>query len=220
MSGLTISALAVAAFVAMASGAPAALADVMARGQRLTTCTVDSDGVVTDSPQSLCNQAAATLGRAITLDAYALARMVRSEDGSAGQVAKALKCHVGFNQVASLGWPSVAYWVTYHRSANRAGKFGAQISGRVASGKDPYENDLVAAEYAIAERANGSDPTFGAVNFVDVGGFGSQAGTGTFDDLVTQWAAEGKVPGTLPNTPDGLVFFWRGNVPDGAESYG
>ncbi len=193
----------------------APLVDVVDRGQRLNYSTVVG-GVVQESAAVLAAAAGEVLGRPVTLDAIALARMVRSEDGTAGQIAKCYKCHVAFNQAEKLGW-SVVKLITYHTAADRAGHFGEQITGRFASGRDPYENDLSAAEYAIAQRAAGQDPTFGALNFVDVGGFGAQLGSGSFQDTVEAWAKDGKVPGRLPDSPSGLIFFWRGEVPDNAE---
>jgi hypothetical protein len=126
-----------------------------------------------------------------------------------GQYAKAAICHVVCNQAATLGW-GVTTTVQYHKTSSRAEHYGAQISGRVASGEDPYECDLAAAEYALAQRARGEDPTGGASNFVDVRAFGVQEGTGSFSELVEAWAAEGKRPGTLPDAPSSLVFFWKG----------
>lgn len=191
------------------------LVDVVARGRRLTYSTV-VDGVVQESVATLAQMASATVGRDVNQEALCLAIMVRSEDGSAGQVAKVYKCHVAYNQAAAMGW-DVPRLITYHTDPRRAGRLGEQITGRFASGRDCYENDLAAAEYAQAERRAGGDPTEGALNFVDVGGFGAQLGTGSFAAVVERWGKEGKVPGRLPGTPDGLVFFWRGEVPPVAE---
>lgn len=206
--------VAIAFCVVTGSNPLAPLVDVMARGKRLTTSTVIG-GVVQESASTLAAQAAAVLGRDVSTEALALALMVRAEDGSAGQVAKVYKCHVAFNQAAALGW-TIVELIQYHQTASRSRHFGEQISGRFASGRDCYENDLAAAEYAQSQHDAGIDPTFGAVNFVDRGGFGSQAGADSFAATVASWAGDGKVPGTLPATPDGLVFFWHGRVPAAA----
>lgn len=194
------------------------LMDVVQRGRRLTTCTV-VDGVVQESPAELAAAAAAVVGRDVSEDALALALMARAEGGSGGQISKVYRCHVAINQARALGW-SVVEVITYHQTPSRARRFGAQTSGRFASGRDCWESDLQAGEYALAQRARGEDPTGGAVNFVDVGGFGVQEGTGSFESVVEKWAADGKVPGTLPDAPSGLVFFWRGQRPDIAGGIG
>jgi hypothetical protein len=192
--------------------------DVVQRGPRLTTSTV-IDGVVQESPAELAAAAAAVVGRDVSEDAIALALMCRAEGGSGGQISKVYRCHVAINQAHALGW-SVVEVITYHQTPARARRFGEQISGRFASGRDCWKCDLDAAEYALGQRDRGEDPTAGATNFVDVGGFGAQIGTSSFDAVVQKWAADGKVPGTLPDAPSGLVFFWRGKLPDIAEGIG
>lgn len=194
------------------------LTDLVSRGPRLTTCTV-VDGVVQETPAQLAAVAAMVVGRAVSEDAIALALMCRAEGGSGGQIQKVYRCHVAINQARALGW-SVVDVITYHQAPARARRFGEQVTGRFASGRDCWQCDLDAAEYSLAQRDRGEDPTAGAVNFVDVGGFGAQAGTGSFESVVERWAADGKVPGTLPDAPSGLVFFWRGRVPDIAEGIG
>lgn len=212
---LLAGALITMACIASGTNPLAPLVDVVERGKRLNYATVVG-GVVQESAADLAAAAGEVLGRPVSEEAIALARMVRSEDGSAGQIAKSYKCHVAYNQAEKLGW-SVVKLITYHTAPERAGHFGEQITGRFASGHDPYENDLTAAEYAQAQRGAGQDPTFGALNFVDVGGFGAQLGTGSYQATVDAWAKDGKVPGKLPETPNGLIFFWHGQVPDGAE---
>ncbi|HKQ96972.1 MAG TPA: hypothetical protein VJV75_03775 [Candidatus Polarisedimenticolia bacterium] len=185
------------------------LVDVVARGKRLSDDGSDVRGEVTVDDVELLSQAGEVLGRDVDWDAYAAARMLRSEDGSLGQIGKVYKVHVLLNQARALG-RTLASTVQLHTDGDR---FGSQINGRFASGEDPYENDLKAAEYAIDQRGRGEDPTYGATNFVDKDAFGSQKGTGSFAALVARWAGDGKVPGTLPGAPSTLVFFWRGGVP-------
>jgi hypothetical protein len=196
----------------------APLVDVVGRGQRLTFSTV-VEGVVRESPAALAAQAAAVVGRPVSEEAIALALMVRAEGGSGGQTSKVYRCHVAYNQASGLGW-SVVEVITYHTTPTRNRHFGEQITGRFASGRDCYEGDLQAAEFAAAQRAAGEDPTAGALNFVDRDSFGVQSGTGSFADVVDRWAADGKVPGTLPDAQSGLVFFWRGELPEIAEGIG
>ena len=191
-----------------------ALYDDTFRGQRLSQATL-VNGVVQEDVGALAAQAAAVLGRPVANDAYALARVCRSEEGRAGQMAKVYLCHVMLNQA---GGGDVVATIEAHNTASRDGHFGEQISGAVSSVQDPYESDLNAAEYALAQRAQGQDPTAGATNFVDKRAFGAQAGTGSFDDLVARWGASGKVPGNLPDASTNLVFFWTGGLPDVAEA--
>lgn len=192
-----------------------ALYDDAFRGARLTTATVDASGIVLESADELAAQASDVLEREVTREAQALARVCRSEEGSAGQRAKTYLCHVMLNQA---GGRDIVATIQAHNTGSRNGHFGAQISGAVASGADPYESDLNAAEVALAERAQGDDPTGGATNFVDKRAFGVQAGTGSFDDLRARWEAGGKAAGRLPDAPDHLVFFWSGGVPDVGEA--
>lgn len=191
-----------------------ALYDDAFRGQQLSSGTVVG-GVVQEDVNTLAAQASAVLGRPVATDAYALARVCRSEEGRAGQVAKTYLCHVMLNQA---GGGDVVATIEAHNTAARDGHFGEQISGAVSSIQDPYESDLNAAEYALAQRAQGDDPTGGATNFVDKRAFGVQAGTGSFADLVARWGASGKVPGNLPDASLNLVFFWAGALPDFAEA--
>lgn len=213
---LVLLGVALAAFCVVTGTNPLSpLVDVVARGQQLTFSTV-IDGVVQESAAQLAASAAAVLGREVSEEAIALALMARAEGGNGGQISKIYRCHVAYNQARALGW-SIVYLITYHQTSTRAGHFGEQISGRFASGRDCYENDLAAAELAQSQRNAGQDPTAGALNFVDRGGFGYQTGTSSFEATVVRWAADGKVPGLLPDAPSGLVFFWHGELPDIAE---
>lgn len=191
-----------------------ALYDDLFRGAQLSRGTV-VNGVVQEDVATLAAQAAAVVGRDVAPDAYALARVCRSEEGRAGQMAKVYLCHVMLNQA---GGGDVVATIQAHNTSARNGHFGEQISGAVSSVQDPYESDLNAAEYALAQRAQGDDPTGGATNFVDRRAFGVQAGTGSFADLVARWGASGKRPGTLPDASANLVFFWAGAPPDFAEA--
>lgn len=202
----------------MTTDALPALRDVVDRGDRLSRCTLTDDGIVVESAAELVAQAVAVVGHDVNVDAYSLARMVRSEESSAGQIAKNYLCHVMMNQADALGW-GITQVIQFHTTSTRANRYGKQISGRVASASDPYEADLAVAEHSLAERAQGLDPTGGATNFVDKRAFGVQAGTGSFEDLVSRWAVEGKTPGTLPDTHPALVFFWRNELPSQAEGF-
>lgn len=190
------------------------LEDLAVRGQRLTTCTSDANGVVNESPDDLANAASAVVGRTVTVDAYSGARMVRSEEGSAGETAKSYLVHVCLNLADQAGTDLTGF-CTQHNTGSRDGHYGKQISGQVSTTQDPYENDLAASEYALAQRAQGIDATGGALHFVDKAAFGVQVGAASSFDTFLASTTFG-TPGNLPNAPDHLVFFWPGDLPDQA----
>jgi hypothetical protein len=183
------------------------ISDITERGRRLSDSHIDARGIVTEDPVSLRAQAQSILKRDISADAYAAARMVRSEDGSASTLTKARLVGVAMNQARKLGW-SVDRLIRFHTDAQRDGRFGLQITGRFASTRDPYENDLAAAELALSL----GDQTEGAMNFAHRNAFGIQPGTGTFESFVATMRNEGKRGGVFPESSN-LVFFWRGDVP-------
>lgn len=185
--------------------------DVTTRGQRLTISTPDANGVIREAPSDLVDLASSNLGRPIDPEAYALARMCRSEEGAADTLTKVRLCNVAQNQAQALGW-SVWELMLFHTTASRAGRFGKQISGRFSTSQDPYENDLAAAEQAQAL----GDQTDGALNFADKRAFGIQIGSATFEDFKVTLGGEGKNAGTLPDSPSHLVFWWRGSIPENA----
>jgi hypothetical protein len=181
--------------------------DVIGRGARLTTTTVDDAGVVQADPDELAAQASAVMGRPVSLDVLALSRMVRSEGVDAG----VLRVRVALNDVNDLnerkgyGW-SPFDLITYSTVAAARGKFGTQLHRRYASSKDSYEGDVRLVEL---EMSNGFDATGGAVKFVDRSSFGVQEGTGSYDALVETWAQEGLQPFNVPGYSDDFVVFRR-----------
>jgi hypothetical protein len=184
--------------------------DLTRRGSRLTKTTLDADGKVPIDPFVLADQAGQVLNRAVDADAYALARMLRSEEGSAGPVVKRLLGWVALNDAAELGWDLLELF-TFSTVAARKGYFGKQISRRYSTAQDPYENDLAIAELVIGELAAGkADPTSGAVKFVNKDAFASQAGASSYEAVRARWAKEGLSPVLLAGAPDNLVFFRRG----------
>lgn len=187
------------------------LADLVGSGRKLSTSILDEDNIVTNDPEQLRREAEDIIGQSVSADAYALARMVRSEAGSADLTTKVRLANVAINQARALGWSPYDV-IVYHKTAARDGRYGAQISGRFASSRDPYEVDLKAALQALR-----GDITGGATNFAHQNAFGKQLGTASnIQPFVDTLAKEGKVPGYYP--PDSnLVFFWRGGVPDDAE---
>lgn len=174
--------------------------DFKDRGLRLSRSTMDGNSVVQD-PADLLAQASKTLGRDVDPDAYALARMIRSEASSGSVVEKTTVAFVAVKDRDRHGW-SMLYTV-----AGPDYRFGRQIGWRYATSKDPYEIDLQVAEAVLAGRV--ADPAPGALKFVHVSAFGVQAGTSSYDELVTRWAAEGLEPRTVEGAGDDLRVFVR-----------
>ncbi len=183
--------------------------DLATAGRRLTKTTLDEDGTVRNDPENLAAAAAAVMGRPVSLDAYALARMVRSEDARAAASVKQLVGHVAINEARRRG-TTVAELLLRSTVASRNGFFGRQRSRYAATSADPYEVDLLVAEAALEEDRQGYDPTGGALKFVHPAAFGVQAGTGTYADTVAKWAAEGYHPAIVPGAPSSIVFFRKG----------
>lgn len=184
--------------------------DVIGRGARLTTTTLDASGVIQADPEQLAAQASAVMGRPISLDLLALSRMVRSEGVGAG----VLRVDVALNDLADLndrkgyGWTPFDL-ITYSTAAAARGKFGTQLHRRYASSKDSYEGDVRLVELELLNHANGGDATRGAVKFVDRSSFGAQEGTGSYDQLVETWAQEGLQPFNVPGYSDDFIVFRR-----------
>ncbi len=163
------------------------IVDFTNRGQRLSVSSPPgADGRIPDSPQSLAAQAAVTLGRDVAVDAYALARMLRSEGGRGPVPEKTARAWVALNDRDAHGW------TTLYTIVGPKGTFGPQRGWRYASGQDPYENDLYLAEAVLAGQL--PDNTGGATKFVDIDSFGVQEGTGSYEALVESWAKDGLQP--------------------------
>jgi hypothetical protein len=133
-----------------AKGGLDVVTDFVGAGDRLTVSTHDDAGVIREDPEDLRAQAEKYLGREVSEDAYALARMVRSEAGSADLVTKVRLANVAMNQARALGW-SPYQVIVFHTTGARDGRYGSQITGRFASGKDPYEIDQFRAPIGFRE---------------------------------------------------------------------
>jgi len=154
----------------LVTGAASAARDFLTRGPRLSTSTL-SAGTAAPSAEELRAQAEMAVGQPVDLDAYALARMIRSEAdqklAATAPVSRLLRAHVAWNDAQQHGW-SLFETVTHGR-----GTFGEQAGRRYSTARDPYQNDLEIAESVIESRAaGGPDPTSGATKFVNTrGGF-------------------------------------------------
>lgn len=179
-----------------------AAVDFTSRGRRLSTSPALNDaGQVDTDPYDLRIEAEQILGRHIEEDAYAVARMLRSEGGGGSPEEKQARAWVARNDAAKHGW-SMLYTI-----AGPDRLFGRQRGWRYASGQDPYENDLAVAEAVMDGRL--LDNTGGAEKFVDIGSFGAQEGTGSYEATLAQWRSEGLSPRTVPGTATDFRVFVR-----------
>lgn len=172
------------------------------RGRRLTSSPAPSDGSrLQIYPSDLARVAEELLGRPVSVESYALARMIASEAGSGPVPEKQAIASVALNDARAHGW-SLLYTL-----AGPTGLFGPQRGWRYATSRDPYEQDLQVAEAVLAGELG--DNTGGATKFVHAGAFGVQEGTGSYDDLVARWGREGLVPDWVPGTRDDFRVFRR-----------
>lgn len=201
---LVVAGVLVGAWLLWGYGVPFTI-DLVGRGKRLTWTELDDNLSIDEDPADLAQLAAAELGRGVDVDAYAAARMVRSEEPSANDETKRALVHVAINDANRKG-VSLLRILTLSSNASRDGLFGKQTSRRYSTRSDPYERDLLIAEQAIAEHQRGTDPTRGAWHF-----YHKQPtnlfGVASFDTVVTNWGKEGAYPFELPDTAIGLVFF-------------
>lgn len=184
--------------------------DYTTRGQRLSVSPpLNAAGQVPTPPAELLDQAQAVLGREVSMDAYAIARMIRAEGGGGPVPEKRARAWVAVNDANAHDW-SLLYTI-----AGPDYLFGRQRGWRYASGRtnkdgstvDPYENDLAVAEGVLAGEL--ADNTGGAVKFVDTDAFGVQAGTGTYEETVASWAQEGLQPFTVAGARSTFRVFRR-----------
>jgi hypothetical protein len=192
------------------------LARFVGRGKPLVTLHLDKNGIVTDDTVALAAEAGDVVGRIVSDEEFSLALMVASEEPRAPDDVREAICQVVINQALTAGL-TITGLCQLHNSPNRSGHYGKQITGRVATDRTPYEADLAIAARSIDNRSNGIDISSGATNFVNRYAFGVQEGSGSFAETVADWATEGKKPGTLFGYKN-VVFFWKGSIPDSAES--
>lgn len=201
--------LAVLAFFLLGDGNPVegvrVLLDEIQRGARLTHATYGADGVVNVDPQTL-----ADLSGASSLDAYALARMISSEEGRADNRTKAAVALVAVNK-ARRGGKTISSLLLHAINSSHSGFFGTQrdvdedssnynSSDRYASTAiDPYEGDLAIAEKVLSGEL--ADFTFGAIQF------DRQAGEKNPDKIAADRIAEGRTQ-VYPDGVDPGLRFW------------
>lgn len=185
--------------------------NIFDRGKRLSHGLANDAGIVPDDPQALADAASDVMGREVSLDAYSLARMGRSEgvDGMEYRMhvacndLEALQAHFGtgvYSSLTALMLHSKIPVADGHYSSQRWGK-------RYATTRDPYEGDLLLAEAVLADRAAGIDKAAGATKFVDVTSFGAQEGADSYDAVLAEWSSHGYEPFNLPGASSNFVLF-------------
>lgn len=158
--------------------------DFASRGNQLTTSTVDDSGTVLQDPQSLADAATDAVGTFVSLDIYAVARMLRSEAGGLPAGGKILRAHVAFNDASALG---TGLFETIVRGGG--GRFGKEAPRRYATTKDPFDVDYQIALAVISDRqAGGPDLASQAVKFVNTDGIRDM------NALLAKWGKEGLAP--------------------------
>lgn len=179
---------------------------------KLTLSTVDSHGIVRPSPAELLIEARAVEPDVVDANTYAAMRMLASEDARHPKTWN-LRCHVMLNDLDDLNarhpdWDwNVHDLIVYSSMSIHRGWFGKQEWGRrYASTEDPTREHLIAYVQVLVERLQGIDNAQGGVKFADREAMGKQHGSGSFEALVSRWAAERLVP---TDCGDGLYTFKR-----------
>lgn len=166
-------------------------------GPSTSTTDVDGYAVVDGDPQALADEAG------LSLDAYALARMVASENGSEGAAYLLATAECAVNKASARGVSVSSLLLRGHGQAD--GFFSEQAAGKWASTRvDPSGRHVEAAQVAI----EGSSVFSGAVDFFDPRSQdGGQQGGHTLrqspEDYIAARATEGlawigDVPGINP----------------------
>lgn len=142
--------------------------DDLVGATKLTHETEDDAGNVASSPEELAQTASETLGQAVGVDEYGLARMLRCERTPA---------HKGGNdgEAAAIVWVAINDANAHDggniiRCLTNGRGFGRQIGRKYATGRlDPYDKDLDLVRRCL----DGSipDPTGGRTHFMHRDGF-------------------------------------------------
>jgi hypothetical protein len=177
---------------------------------------LDARGIIIEPPAVIVAALAHELGRSVSRDVSALARMLASEVDERHPETAIVRAHIALNDLADLnrrrgfGW-TVEDLIAYSSMPVHRGHFGEQRWGRrYASDKDAGAAQVAIAEQAIAEHARGEDPSGGGLKFIDKRSMGGvQHGTRSFESVALAWATEGLRPFRLPGYPDDLFVFRR-----------
>lgn len=190
------------------------------QGARLTRCPYDkTTGIVPCDPQALADEAGCTL------EEYALARNIASEEGNSSAGTQALVAWATKNKAAAQGvsiFRLLTIVSTKHleqHTVEHGGRFGTQAdlealvespkgSGRMvhpsdreaSTALDPYEGHLNIARGVLSGAI--PDASGGAV------GYDRPSGEANPDTVAAKRAAEGLVPAMVPDVGQGDLRFW------------
>jgi hypothetical protein len=159
-------------------------ADDLASASRLTSSTVDAAGNVLESPDYLAGLATLTMGKTVSVEDYALARMLRSErtiSARGGNDAEGVAIlWVALNDCAANNRGDMLACLTSGKG------FGKQGSRKYSTARDPYDVDLA----LVGQVRSGQvvDPTGGATHFMHRSGFVTPT---DYESVVARWAARG-----------------------------
>lgn len=177
----------------------------LTRGRRLTHAVADDTGVVEADPGDLASQAG------LTLDQYALARTISSEEGDSDNVTQGAVAWATLNEANRRG-VSVAQLVLKAKNPAHDGLFGSQGDKDPASPNfhhsdrycstalDPYDQEGQIACAVLAGTI--ADITGGATKY-DRPGLEKNP-----DKIAANRAAEGLQLVNVPGVDDGIRF-WR-----------
>jgi hypothetical protein len=138
------------------------------RGSRVTHAPADSDGVVEEDPDELASEAG------VSLNVYAAARNIASEEGHADRDTKIAVCWCLINEASRRG-SSVAAVLLKAKNPDHDGLFGSQAdldpdsanykgSDRYASTRlDPYDEEIAVAQGCLSGEIR--DPTNGCQQY-------------------------------------------------------
>lgn len=139
-------------------GGGAAVVVAVKKGKRVTNAPAGADGLVRVPPDELARQAG------VSLDVYALARMLRSEHGSEGERVKIAVGWAAVNQARASGVSISRLLLRGTAKGGSDGLFGAQNVGKYASTRnDPHTDDVEIARKVLSRAV--ADPTGGATQF-------------------------------------------------------
>lgn len=171
------------------------------RGSKLTSAKVGDDGVVPGTPDELAADAG------LPVDAYSLARMISSEDGSADNLVKAAICWSAINYAAQTG-QSVTHLVTHAKNPAHDGMYGRFVDPTTSkpdrycsTALDPYDGDGQIAAGCL----DGSipDPSKGRATHYDNPGAEKHP-----DAIAKRRAGEGLVAVDIDGIDPTFIRFW------------
>lgn len=181
-------------------GARDALSDAIAG---LTgASTLLPDGTVTIDGKNPADPAALAVGAGVTLDVYALARMIASEAGGQKFIAQQAVGIVAANYAADHGQSISA--LLLHSTHAGSGYFGKQSQGRyAATSKDASPMQLALADQILAGQID--DPTGGARQWDSPRSYSNPADA---DATEARRIAAGNTLVILPGVPASTFRFW------------